>query len=89
MVAPYACVVIEAFKLEILLSLRDKVKVHCSSILVMANICTNKHDPKVKTVRLNDQITEVKQPRAKANSKMGDHLGSIHFVFFRLADIFY
>ena len=38
------------------------VKVHCSPILIMTNIYTiYKHDPKVKAVRLNAQITEVKQ----------------------------
>ena len=27
--------------------------------------------------------TEVKQLKTKDNSKIGDHLGSIHFVFFQ------
>ena len=53
-------------------------------ILVIAQY---KHDPKVKAVRVNGQITEVKQLKIKANSKMGDHLGSIHFVLFSLAMI--
>ena len=39
-------------------------------------------DPKVKAVRVNGKITEVKQPQNQSNSKMADHLGSIHFVFF-------
>ena len=37
----------------------------------------------MRAVRVNGQITEVKQLKTKANSKMGDHLGSIHFVFFQ------
>ena len=41
---------------------------------------------KMRTVRLNGQITEVKQPRL-GNSMMGDHLGSMHFVFLWLAEI--
>ena len=36
---------------------------------------------------MNGQITEVKQLNAKANCKMGEHLGSIHFVCFQLAMI--
>ena len=39
----------------------------------------HKHEPVIKAVRVNGKITKVKQP----NSKMGDHLGSIHFVFFQ------
>ena len=50
----------------------------------MANICTMiKHDPKVKAVRVNGKISEVKQFQDQSSSKMGDHLGSIHFVFFQ------
>ena len=41
------------------------------------------HHPKVKAVRMNGKISEVKQPQDQSNSKMGDHLGSIHFVFFQ------
>ena len=41
-----------------------------------------KHEPTMRAVRVNDQITEVKQ----ANSKMGDHLGSMQFVFFQFGD---
>ena len=37
----------------------------------------------MKAVSVNGQITEVKQLKKKANSMMGDHLGSIHFVFFQ------
>ena len=37
----------------------------------------------MKAVRVNGQITEVKQLKTKANFKMGDHLGSIHFLFFQ------
>ena len=37
----------------------------------------------MKAVRVNGKITEVKQPQDQFNSKMGDHLGSIHFVFFQ------
>ena len=40
-----------------------------------------KHDPKVKAVRVNGKITEVKQPQDRSNSKMGDHRGSIDFVY--------
>ena len=37
---------------------------------------------------MNGPITEVKQLKTKANSKMGDYLGSIDFgVFFSLAEI--
>ena len=43
----------------------------------------NQHDPKVKAVRVNGKISEVKQPQDQSNSKMGDHLGSIHLVFFQ------
>ena len=50
----------------------------------MANICTMiQHDPQVKAVRVNGKISKVKQPQDQSNSKMGDHLGSIHFVFFQ------
>ena len=31
---------------------------------------------------MNGKIIEVKQPQDQSNSKMDDHLGSIHFVFF-------
>ena len=44
-----------------------------------------KHEPTMRAVRVNGQITaEVKQLKtwSWANSKMGDHLGSMHFVFF-------
>ena len=37
----------------------------------------------MKAVTVNGKITEVKQPQDQSNSKMGDHLGSIHFVFFQ------
>ena len=43
----------------------------------------HKHEPVVKAVRVNGEITKVKQPQDQSNSKMGDHLGSIHFVFFQ------
>ena len=39
----------------------------------------------VRTVRVNGQIIEVKQLKIKANSKMGDHLGTIDVVFSSLA----
>ena len=42
----------------------------------------HKHEPAMKAVRVNGKITKVKQPQDQSNSKMGDHLGSIHFVFF-------
>ena len=42
----------------------------------------HKHKPAMKAVRVNGKITEVKQPQDQSNSRMGDHLGSIHFVFF-------
>ena len=41
----------------------------------------------MRAVSVNGQITDVKQLKTNANSKMGDHLGSIHFVFFSLAEI--
>ena len=37
----------------------------------------------MKAVKVVGKITEVKQPQDQSNSKMGDHLGPIHFVFFR------
>ena len=43
----------------------------------------HKHEPEMKAVRVNGKISEVKQPQDQSNSKMGDHLGSIHFVFFQ------
>ena len=43
----------------------------------------NKHEPAMKAVSVNGKITKVEQPRDQSNSKMGDHLGSIHFIFFR------
>ena len=43
----------------------------------------HKHEPTMKARRVNGKITEVKQPQDQSNSKMGDHLGSIHFVFFQ------
>ena len=42
----------------------------------------HKHEPTMRSVRVNGQITEVKQLKTKANSKIGDHLGPMHFVFF-------
>ena len=42
----------------------------------------HKHEPAVKAVRVNGRITEVKQPQDQSNSKMGDHLGFIHCVYF-------
>ena len=42
----------------------------------------HKHEPAMRAVRVNDKITEVKQSKTKDNTKMGDHLGFIHFVFF-------
>ena len=39
----------------------------------------------MRTLRVNGQITEVKQLKTKTNCKMGDHLESIHFAFFSLA----
>ena len=41
----------------------------------------------MKAVRVDGKITEVKQPQDQSNSKIGDHLGSIHFVFFSVAEI--
>ena len=41
----------------------------------------HKHGPAKKAVRVNGKISEVKQPQYQSNSKMGDHLGFIHFVF--------
>ena len=48
--------------------------------------------PEMKAVRVvsewvNGKITEVKQPQDQSNSKMGDHLGSTHFVFSSGRDI--
>ena len=42
----------------------------------------HKYEP-MRAVKVNGQITEVKQLKTKANSKMGDDLRSIHFVFFQ------
>ena len=47
----------------------------------------HKHEPAMKAVRVNGKITEVKHPQDQSNSMMGDHLGSIHFVFFSVAEI--
>ena len=41
----------------------------------------HKHKPTMRAVKVNGHITEVKQLKTKTNSKMTDHLGSIHFVF--------
>ena len=38
-------------------------------------------------LKMNGKITEVKQPQDQPYSKMGDHLGSTHFVFFSVAEI--
>ena len=43
----------------------------------------NKHVTKVKAVRVNGQITEVKQFKAMDSTKMGEHLG-MHFVLFSI-----
>ena len=43
----------------------------------------HKHEPAMKAVRVNGKITVVKQPQDQSNSEMGDHLGSIHFVYFQ------
>ena len=43
----------------------------------------HKHEPAMKAVIMNGKITKVKQPQDQSNSKMGDHLGSVHFVFFQ------
>ena len=32
------------------------------------------HEPKVKAVRVNGQITEVKQSMSRGSTRMGDHL---------------
>ena len=34
----------------------------------------HKHEPKVKVVRVNGQITEVKQSMSRGSTRMGDHL---------------
>ena len=41
----------------------------------------HKHEA-MKAVRVNGKITKVKHPQDQPNSKMGDHIGSIYFVFF-------
>ena len=43
----------------------------------------HKHEPAVKAVRANGQITEVKQPKTNLILRWVTHLGSIHFVFFQ------
>ena len=43
----------------------------------------HKHEPAIKAVKVNGKITKVKQLQDQSNSMMGDHLGSIHFVFFQ------
>ena len=47
----------------------------------MATFAQYKHGTKVKAVRVNGQITEVKQTKIMVSTKMGDHLG-MNFVFF-------
>ena len=42
----------------------------------------HKHGATMRELWVNGQITEVKQLKTKANSRMDDHLGSIHFIFF-------
>ena len=42
----------------------------------------HKHEPTMRETKVNGQITEAKQLMTKANSKVGDHLRSTHFVFF-------
>ena len=34
----------------------------------------HKHEPNVKAVRVNGQITEDKQPMDRGSTRMGDHL---------------
>ena len=65
-----------------IIPLWKKVKFTAHPSLKWITFVQCKHDPKVKAVRANGKITEVKQPQDQSNSKMGDHLGSIHFVFF-------
>ena len=36
----------------------------------------NQHEPKIKAVRVNAQITEVKQSMSRRSSRNGDHLFS-------------
>ena len=43
----------------------------------------HKHEPAMKAVRVNGKLTEVKQPQDQSNSKMGEHLAPIVFVFFQ------
>ena len=77
------CAVIEAFMLGILLSLcGKKLKFTAHPSLKWLTFAQYQQDPKVKAVRVNGKISEVKQPQDQSNSKMGDHLGSIDFVFF-------
>ena len=40
----------------------------------------HKPEPVMEAVKVNGKI---KQPQDQSNSKMGDHLKSIHFVFFQ------
>ena len=42
----------------------------------------HKHEPAMKAVRVNGKIIKVKHHQDQPNSKMGDHLGSIHFLSF-------
>ena len=58
--------IIEAFKLVIILSLCEKTsKFTGHPSLKWLKFSQYKHDPKVKTVRVNGQITEVKQQRPR------------------------
>ena len=70
--------------LGILLSLCEKkLKFNAHPSLKWLTFAQCQQDPKVKVERMNGRITEVKQPQDQSNTKMGDHLGSIHFVFFQ------
>ena len=71
--------IIEAFKLRVLLSLCEETKPNFTAhpSLKLPTFAQYKYGPKVKAVRVNGQITEVK------HTKIGDHLGSMHFVFFQ------
>ena len=81
--------IIEAFKLDIILSLckqkqtnKQQKKYTAYPSLKWLTFVQYKHDPKVKVVRVNGQITEVK--KTMANSNMGDHL---FCLFFNLATV--
>ena len=74
---------IEVFNIGILLSLCEKkLKFTAHPSLKWLTFAQHKYEPKVKSVRVNGQITEVKETKTREQIRMGDHLAST--VFFSL-----